>query len=273
LDKNFLISKLADAIDQSKGDFGRNQYLLNRIKQNKEFINSDKIYLERILELEILEIIEATNNQKIPFKDKSVFLNPNLIKCATCNGEIKLDEKSTRIQSLWYHNTCQKPPSRNKQEFEKTEFQNNKNTIDNQISKTTKSSSNVKHDPVIILIALGIIAFIFVTPFYFISGFSAGAMILGGSLVLYQILDARRWSGVDFRTRKHAPGIFSLLLLVLPFALGGILAFEGYTLWESIYRSIILWGFTITFWSVMLMVPLALYSKNKEDSMKPAQDN
>ena len=121
------------------------------------------------------------------------------------------------------------------------------------------------------MIALGIVAFIFVTPFYFISGFSAGAMIIGGSLVVYQILDARRWSGVDFRTRKHAPGIFSMLILILPFALGGILAFEGYTLWESIYRSVILWGFTVTFWSVMLMVPLALYSKNKEDSMKPAQ--
>ena len=172
---------------------------------------------------------------------------------------------------MWHHDTCQNPLSGNKQEFEKREFQNNKNTINNQISKTTKSSLNVNHDPIVILIALGIIVFIFVTPFYFISGFSAGAMIIGGSLVLYQILDARRWSGVDFRTRKHAPGIFSILLLVLPFALGGILAFEGYTLWESIYRSIILWEFTITFWSIMLMVPLALYSKNKEDPMKPAQ--
>jgi len=273
LDKNFLISKLADAIDQSKGDSGRNHYILKRIKENKEFINSDKTYLERILGLEITEITDKTviSHQQIPKKDKSVFLNPNLIKCATCNNEIKLDEKSTRIQSLWYHDTCQKPLSRNRQEFEKTEFQNNKNTIDNQISKTRKSSSNVNHDPIVILIALGIVAFIFVTPFYFISGFSAGAMIIGGSLVVYQILDARRWSGVDFRTRKHAPGIFSMLILILPFAIGGILAFEGYTLWESIYRSVILWGFTVTFWSVMLMVPLALYSKNREDSMKPAQ--
>ncbi|MEE8181589.1 MAG: hypothetical protein V3T67_07100, partial [Nitrosopumilaceae archaeon] len=206
MDKNFLISKLADAIEQSKGDIGRNHYILKRIKQNKEFINSDKIYLERILGLEITEIIEASNiqNQKIPLKDKSVFLNPNLIKCATCNNEIKLDEKSTRIQSLWYHNTCQKPLSRNRQEFERTEFKNNKNTKDSQISKTIKNSSNVKHDPAILLIALGITAFIFVTPFYFISGFSAGAMILGGSLVLYQILDARRWPGADFRTRRHA---------------------------------------------------------------------
>jgi len=273
LDKNLLITKLAGAIDQSKGDQGRNQYILKRINENKEFINSDKLYLERILGIKIAEITDKTDipHQQIPKKEKSVFPNPILVKCAICNGEIKLDEKSTRIQSLWYHDTCQKPLSRNRQEFEKTEFQNNKNTIDNQISKTTKSSSKVNHDPVVILIALGIIAFIFVTPFYFISGFSAGAMIIGGSLVVYQILDARRWSGVDFRTRKHAPGIFSMLILVLPFALGGILAFEGYTLYESIYRSIILWGFTVTFWSVMLMVPLALYSKNKEDSMKPAQ--
>ena len=131
--------------------------------------------------------------------------------------------------------------------------------------------SNVKHDPIVILIACGIIAFVFIAPFYFIAGFSAGAMILGGSLVLYQILDAKRWSKSDFRTRKHAPGIFSLFILILPFLFGGVLAFEGFTLWESAYRSIILWGFTITFWSVMLMVPLALYSKNREDNLSPAQ--
>ncbi len=273
MDKNFLISKLAIAADQSKGDNGRNQYLLKRIEQNRDLINSDKLYLEKILGLKISEITYETQNkdQQIPKKDKSVFLNPNLIKCVECTKEIKLDEKSTRIQSLWYHDTCQKRLSENMQEFEKRKFQNNKNTIDNKISKTRKSSSNVNHDPIVILIALGIVAFIFVTPFYFIAGFSAGAMIIGGSLVVYQILDARRWSGVDFRTRKHAPGIFSMLILVLPFAIGGILAFEGYTLYESIYRSVILWGFTVTFWSVMLMVPLALYSKNKEDSMKSAQ--
>jgi len=63
LDKNFLISKLADAIEQSKGDSGRNHYILKRIKQNKEFINSDKIYLERILGLEITEITDNIDTQ------------------------------------------------------------------------------------------------------------------------------------------------------------------------------------------------------------------
>ncbi len=80
MDKNFLISKLAEAIDQSIGDSGRNQYLLERIKQNKEFINSDKLYLERILRMAISEITDKTNipHQQTSKKDKTVFLNPNL---------------------------------------------------------------------------------------------------------------------------------------------------------------------------------------------------
>jgi len=123
----------------------------------------------------------------------------------------------------------------------------------------------VKLDPVLILISCGIFFFLFWTPFTLLAGFSVGAMVLGGSLVTYQMLDARRWSKSNFRTGKHKPGIFSILLLVLPFVFGGVLGYEGYTLWESGYRAIILWGLTITFWSVMLMVPLALYSKNKEE--------
>lgn len=267
MDKNFLITRLADAIKQSKGDGGRNLYLLKRIHQEREFINSDRLYLEKILGIEIPKILEKEQIQKIPKKDKSVFLNRNLIKCTTCNNEIKLDEKSSRYQNLWYHETCQKFTDK-EAKYEKSNVNEKTNEVKSELSI---KQPKIHRDPVIILIGLAIICFIFVTPFYFITGFSAGAMIIGGSLVLYQILDARRWSKTDFRKRKHAPGIFSVLLLVLPFVFGGILAFEGYTLWESIYRSIILWGFTITFWSVMLMVPLALYSKNKEDSMKPAE--
>jgi len=131
----------------------------------------------------------------------------------------------------------------------------------------------VKHDPVLFLIACTIFIFLISAPFYLVSGFSAGAMLLGGILVIYQLFDARRWSKSKFRHGKHLPGIFPLLLLILPFAFGGLLAYEGFTLWESAYRSIILWGFTITFWSVMLMVPLALYSKNKEEQVPSAPGN
>ena len=97
MDKNLLIDKLANAIEQSKGDQGRNQYILNRIKENKEFINSDKLYLERILGLKITEQPDI-QHQQISKKNKSVFLNSNLVKCATCNKEIKLNEKLFRNQ-------------------------------------------------------------------------------------------------------------------------------------------------------------------------------
>ena len=313
MDKNFLTTILVEAIKQSKGDWGRNQYLLKRIKQNKEIINSDKQYLERISGLKIPEIMNKEDNQyqQIPNKDKSVSLISDLVKCTICNKKIKMDEKSTRHRNFWYHESCYKTISEKKQKHKKIKIEKSQKNIilENinlktitqklqeksdkiildvpkvepvEIPKVPKTGffkrklkiqkkqvgPKVKHDPIITLIAGAIFVFIFIGPFYFLSGFSAGAMILGGALVAYQMWDAKRWSKSDFRSRKHAPGIFSVLLLVLPFAFGGLLAFEGYSMWESAYRSMILWGFTITFWSVMLMIPLALYSKNKEDHMK-----
>ena len=63
MDKDLLITKLAGAIDQSKGDQGRNQYLLKRIEQNSDLINSDKLYLEKILGLKISVITYETQNK------------------------------------------------------------------------------------------------------------------------------------------------------------------------------------------------------------------
>ncbi len=123
MDKNFLISILTEVIEQSKGDWGRNQYLLKRIKQNKEIINSDKLYLERISGLKIPEIIDKTDNQyqQIPKKEKSVSQISDLVKCTTCNKEIKMDEKSTRRRNFWYHETCYKTISKNKYDQEKSD--------------------------------------------------------------------------------------------------------------------------------------------------------
>jgi len=156
-------------------------------------------------------------------------------------------------------------PKRKPKRFKKNETK--------QVSDLKVARPKVKHDPVLFLIAGAIFAFIVWAPFALVAGFSSGAMILGGGLVMYQLLDVRRWSKSDFRTRKHAPGIFSLLILILPFAFGALLGYEGYTLWDSVYRAIILWGFTITFWSVMLMVPLALYSKHIEAQIPPTLEH
>lgn len=50
-------------ISESKGDDGRNQYLLKRIKQNQELIHSDKLYLEKILDVEITKLSKKLQNK------------------------------------------------------------------------------------------------------------------------------------------------------------------------------------------------------------------
>ena len=252
-----MITILAEAIEQSKGDLGRNQYLLKRIKQNNEIFNSDKLYLERISGLKIQD---KTGNQheQIPEKGKPVSLIQDLIKCTTCNKEIKLDEKSARHKKLWYHETCYITIPKNKheqknisseQEIEKTqELVKEKLILENVNSKTTtlkekdiikktvvehRQSLKVRHDPVIILLAVVLFVFLFSAAYLLIGEFSLVAMILGGILVMYQLLDSKKWGSKKFRAGRKLPAIFPMFLLFLPFGLAGILAFEGYTMWDT----------------------------------------
>jgi len=286
LDKNFLITIVEEAIQQSKGDWGRNQYLLKRIKENKEIINSDKLYLERISRLKIPEITDKTNNQheQIPEKDKAVSSIQDLIKCVTCNKEIMMDEKSYRHRNFWYHESCYKTIPKNKYEQEKIKLEKGQKNIilENINSKTItheekpiikkpilehRQSLKVKHDPVLILLAIVLFVFLFSAAYLLIGNFSLVAMILGGILVMYQLLDSKKWGTKKFRTGRKIPAVFPMFLLFLPFVLAGILAYEGYTMWESAYRAVILWGLTLVFWSTLLMIPLAVYSKNREDNL------
>jgi len=280
LDKNFLITILAEAIEQSKGDPGRNEYLLKRINENKEIFNSDKLYLERISGLKIPEITDKTDNQRqqILEEDKSVFPILDLVKCSTCNKEIKMDEKSTRQKNLWYHETCYKIIPEKKPKKEKTNIileninsetilQKEKPAIKKTIVEPHRQSLKIKHDPVLIILALTIFTFLFSASYLLIGSLSLAAMFLGGTLVMYQLLDAKKWGTKKFRTGRKIPAIFPMFLLFLPFGLAGMLAYEGYTAWESGYRAVILWGLTLVFWSTLLMIPLSVYSKNKEDNL------
>lgn len=276
MDKNFLISKINDAIKQSKGDPGRNNYLLNRIKQNKEIINSDVKYIKKITGLDALDKFQIAINpvEKTTKKDKTVFLNPDLIKCSTCNKEIKLDEKSSRYKNSWYHEHCFNLSHKSNAEQKIKQIPKNENTfekIDHKnkslVEEITTEHVKIKQDPIIILLAVTLFVMLFSGSYLLIGGFSLVAMILGGILVAYQLIDSKKWRTKKYRRDKKAPAIFPMFLLFLPFVLAGILAYEGFTAWESAYRAIILWGLTLVFWNTLLMIPLAIYSKNKEDSI------
>ncbi len=176
MNKNFIILKLADAIEQSKGDEGRNQYLLERLRQNREITNSDKNYLERILDLKISNIQEEAikKNKKIQKKDKSIFLNPNMIKCNSCKTDIKLDEKSSRFQNNWYHEFCTKPIlDKNKP----------------RVTENIKISKN-KLDLIQVGLTVTIVVFLVTSVFFILGPISMIAMGIGGIITLYHVVGA-----------------------------------------------------------------------------------
>jgi len=239
--------------------------------------------VEKITKATVVKTISKQPSKVVEPEKKS----ETIPRCGHCKKELEFHDRTIRHEKNWYHAECYKstvqeqlvkdtivkqtPIKKLEVTKEKTkEIQKNETK---QVSDLKVARPKVKHDPVLFLLAGVLFVFIVWAPFTLVAGFSSGAMILGGFLVMYQLLDARRWSKSDFRSRKHMPGIFSLLILILPFAFGAILGYEGYTLWDSVYRAVILWGFTITFWSVMLMVPLALYSKHREEQIPPTLEH
>ncbi len=250
MNKNFLINKLTDAIEQSKGDWGRNHHLLERIKQNSEITNSDKLYLESLLELEILEIKDEVKKQQIPKNDKTIFLNPNFVKCTTCDKEIQLDEKSVRYKNFWHHKACYKTNSKDKQEKTRS---------------TDESRIKSKKDPVMLILVGAIFAFLIGSVYFILGPISMVAMGLGGGMTVYHMIGATGKMHSKNKTGPRRPSSFLLFLLASPFVIGAMIAYEGYTLLESPTRIILLWAMTISFWSTMLFVPMAVLSKYRED--------
>ena len=214
-------------------------------------------------------VVKTTTSQ--PTKVAELEKSELIPRCGHCKKKLEFHDRTILHEKKWYHAECYESTVQ-EQVLEKEQVV--KDIIVKQVSDLEKEvRPKVKFDPVLILISCVMFAFLIWAPFILVAGFSTGAMIFGGFLVMYQLLDARRWSKSEFRRKKHLPGIFSIFLLVLPFVFGGILAYEGYTLWDSGYRAIILWGFTFTFWSVMLMVPLSLYSKYKEEQIPPTLEH
>ncbi|MCH7647881.1 MAG: glycosyltransferase, partial [Thaumarchaeota archaeon] len=242
---------------------------------------------------------------KTILKQSSIVIEPEkksetIPRCGHCKKELGFNDRTIRHEKKWYHAECyrsavqekpilkqpakvveletktelvpktfekaiqieEKPKPPKKKIFEFTKKPKQVSEIDEE------AIPKVKHDPVLFLLAGTLFIFLFSGAYILLPGFSVAAMLLGGSLVMYQLFDAKRSSTKKYREKKwHAPAVFPMFLLILPFVMGGILAYEGYTAWDSAYRAIILWGLTLIFWSTLLMVPLAVYSKNIESQL------
>ncbi len=254
LDKNFLISKLTEIIQIGKGDEGRNNYLLKRIKENNVIFDSDKKYLERLLGLKISAITTNTDFSTNKLKDKSFLQNTDLTQCSTCKKVIELKDKSLRHKDKWFHANC----------FPEIHYADNPELEKIEKFERRKKKKNGK-DPVQFILTGTIFVFLIVSVFFILGPISMIAMGLGGAITVYHLLGSTNKLFSKNVKGKRAPSVFLIFLLGSPFLIGGLIAYEGYTLLESPVRIILLWAMTISFWSTMLFVPMAVLSKYRED--------
>ena len=112
-----IILKLKESLEKDHGDYGRTQYIIEKLLRNIELPKSDYLYIDRMVKLCEPEITESEPEKII---ENMAF--DDLIKCCHCNIEISLDEKSVRKNNFWFHDKCfEKIPtikSKHQQEIE-----------------------------------------------------------------------------------------------------------------------------------------------------------
>jgi poly-beta-1,6 N-acetyl-D-glucosamine synthase len=125
-----------------------------------------------------------------------------------------------------------------------------------------------KTDYIQILLVCAIFSILFFTVYLMKTNLTLVSLVFAAFVIFYQLLSARGGLSSKFKYGIRLPSPFAAIMITLPFVLGTVAAYEGFGIWESPARIIILWGMTITFWSTLMFVPLAVYSKFKED-MQP----
>jgi len=101
LEINQIIQKLEESLEKDYGDYGRTRYVIEKLQKNQLMPKSDHTYIERMINLCEQQPLES--EPEIIFENT---LSENLIKCNKCDLEIKLDEKSIRKNSFWFHEKC-----------------------------------------------------------------------------------------------------------------------------------------------------------------------
>ena len=141
-------------------------------------------------------------------------------------------------------------------------------------SKEILMSKNKKPraDPIQIILTAAIFIFLSSAIYYILGPISMAAMSIGGVLSVYHMLSARSKPFSQHKEGRRGPSVLLLVLIGSPFAMAGLVAYEGATLLESPSRIILLWAMTISFWTTMLFVPMSVVSKYREN-LQPSLNN
>ncbi|MDX1441581.1 MAG: glycosyltransferase [Nitrosopumilaceae archaeon] len=130
--------------------------------------------------------------------------------------------------------------------------------------KSFKNKKKGHVDPVQIVLTAAIFLFLGVSMFYVLGPISMVAMLVGGTLSTYHMLSSRSNMFSANREGRRGPSILLIVIIGSPFLMGGLVAYEGFSLAESPQRIILLWAMIISFWTTMLFVPMSVISKHKE---------
>ncbi len=98
VEKDLTIAKLKESLEKDYGDFGRTQYVIEKLQKDLPFPKSDHLYIERMIKL-CEPIIEEPSTEATTDEEPST----DLVKCHLCNLQINLDEKSVKKKNFWFH--------------------------------------------------------------------------------------------------------------------------------------------------------------------------
>ena len=126
------------------------------------------------------------------------------------------------------------------------------------------SNSTKKVDPVLFIITAAIFVVLLLTSYLVLSIMSMTVMIAGGLILFYYLSKTKSSNKFSEDNKKRKLSLFSFFLLIVPFIFGAVISYEGISMGMSALRVVIIWGFTVNFWCILLFVPMAVYSKNKE---------
>ncbi len=179
MEKDLTIAKLKESLEKDYGDFGRTQYVIEKLQKELPFPKSDHLYIERMIKL-CQPIIEEPDPEEVP----EVRSSSDLVKCHLCDLQIELDEKSVRKKNFWFHDKC----------FEKIPI------IETEVSQKIKPSPKAVRQQIIVkskslrlqMAFSGILLASLVGTTYFLAGDWIAAIVgIGGSVLYFAIFESQ----------------------------------------------------------------------------------
>jgi len=179
VEKDLTIAKLKESLEKDYGDFGRTQYVIEKLQKELPFPKSDHLYIERMIKL-CEPIIEEPDPEEVP----EVRSSSDLVKCHLCDLQIELDEKSVRKKNFWFHDKC----------FEKIPI------IETEVSQKIKPSPKAVRQQIIVkskslrlqMAFSGILLASLVGTTYFLAGDWIAAIVgIGGSVLYFAIFESQ----------------------------------------------------------------------------------